>query len=137
LTLAFVDTGAWIALINSRDSLHRRAQAFFRQIAPDTKLVTSNYVLAETITWLTYNRYRRGALTFWDLAGESVRRGFLNMEWVTPPVQARAWEIFKRYDDQVFSFCDCTSFALCASTKVDFVFGFDSDFRTLGFDLRP
>jgi uncharacterized protein len=54
LTLAFVDTGAWIALMVPRDRHHSRARRFFRSIAPNTKLLTSNYVLAETVTWLAY-----------------------------------------------------------------------------------
>jgi len=56
---------------------------------------------------------------------------------VTPDVQAHAWTIFQRYDDEAFSFCDCTSFALCYSRPVDFVCGFDRDFRTVGLDLQP
>jgi predicted nucleic acid-binding protein len=68
---------------------------------------------------------------------ESRQAGLLTLEWVTPEVHASAWEIFQRYDDQVFSFCDCTSFALCRSRNVDFVFGFDSDYRKVGLELRP
>lgn len=49
----------------------------------------------------------------------------------------RAWEIFRRFDDQAFSFCDCTSFVVARDEAVDFVFGFDQDFATMGFDLRP
>lgn len=137
MTIAFVDTGAWIALMSEQDSLHDRARTFFRSIARTTKLMTSNYVLSETITWLAYHRARKGALTLWRTVEESAKAGLLSVEWVTPEVQAHAWTIFQRYDDQAFSFCDCTSFALCHSRPVDFVFGFDEDFRTVGLDLQP
>jgi len=123
--------------MTQQDSLHRRAQVFFRSIAKDTRLLTSNYVLAETITWLTYHRARSGALTLWRLIADSERAGLLGVEWVTPAVQSQAWDLFQRYEDQVFSFCDYTSFALCFSRPIDFVFGFDSDFRRVGLDLRP
>ena len=137
MTLAFVDTGAWIALATQRDKYHRRAREFFRSIAKDTKLMTSNYVVSETVTWLTYHRARPAALTFWRTIEESQRSGLLDLEWVTPAVHRQAWEFFRRYDDKALSFCDCRSFAICIERRVDFVFGFDSDFLSVGLDLRP
>lgn len=137
MTTAFVDTGAWIALANRDDSHHGRARAFFRSIARDTQLLTSSYVVGETITWLTYRHRREQALQIYRTIADSVRIQLLTIEWITPDVQADAWQIYERYDDQLFSFCDCTSFAVCRSKEVDFVFGFDRDFLVAGFDLRP
>lgn len=59
------------------------------------------------------------------------------MEWITPSVQEEAWRLYERFHDQLFSFCDCTSFAICQAVSVDFVFGFDSDFQIAGFETRP
>jgi predicted nucleic acid-binding protein len=67
----------------------------------------------------------------------AARTNLLTLEWVTPDVQERASEIYERYDDQTFSFWDCTSFAICDALNVDYVFGFDRDFQTAGFELRP
>jgi len=63
--------------------------------------------------------------------------GRLQVAWITRDVDDDAWQIFERYDDQLFSFQDCTSFVIGKRENVDFVFGFDEDFRTMGFDLRP
>jgi predicted nucleic acid-binding protein len=137
LTTAFVDTGAWIALMVQKDAYHVPAREFFRSIARSTRLVTSNFVMSETLTWLAYHGLRREALRFKDMvdASEQVRR--LNMAWVTPEVHEYAYRIFANFDDQDFSFCDCTSFILARQKAVDFVFGFDHHFASLGFDLRP
>lgn len=137
MTTAFVDSSAWIALMVPRDTYHQRARELFRDIAPRTRLVTSNYVLAETVTWLAYHGLHHSALRLRDMvvAAESTR--LLDTAWITPQVHDEAWTYFERFDSQSFSFCDCTSFALCFEQKVDFVFGFDSDFRTVGLDLRP
>jgi predicted nucleic acid-binding protein len=48
-----------------------------------------------------------------------------------------AWAYFDRYQDQAFSFQDCTSFAVAADHDVAYVFGFDRDFQIAGFNLRP
>jgi hypothetical protein len=63
--------------------------------------------------------------------------GLLTIIWVTRRLHAEAWEYFERFDDQQFSFFDCTNFAICRWHQVDFVFGFDRDFVIAGFDLRP
>ena len=137
MTLAYVDTGAWIALMAPRDGQHRRARDFFHRIATSTRLLTSNYVLAETVTWLAYHGFRHSALRLKEMieAAESTR--LLEVAWATPRVDAEAWAYFERFDGQNLSFCDCASFAICHARKVDFVFGFDRDFQTAGLELRP
>ncbi len=137
MSTAFVDTGAWIALLVQRDRHHARAREFFHSIARSTKLVTSNYVLSETLTWLAYHDMRRQALAFKDMIDASEQTRRLIMAWVTPETHEYAYRIFANFDDQDFSFCDCTSFVLARQREVDFVFGFDHHFVTLGFDLKP
>jgi predicted nucleic acid-binding protein len=137
LTLAFVDTGAWIALLVPRDLHHRSARDLFRSIARETHLLTTNYVLAETVTWLAYHDAHKSALQFKDMTEAAERAGLLTTAWVMPQVHADAWRFFERFDDQDVSFCDCSSFVVCEARRVDFVFGFDKHFTMAGFDLRP
>jgi hypothetical protein len=137
MTVAFVDSGAWIALANDADAFHARAREFFRTISRGTQLLTSNYIIGEAITLLTYRRFRDDALRLVQRIEDSVHVGWLTVVWVTPEVHEQALALYRRYDDQLFSFGDCTSFAICLSRRVDFVFGFDNDFRIVGLDLRP
>lgn len=134
---AFVDTGAWIALMVPRDGHHRRAREFFREVATDTRLLTSNYVLAETTTWLAYHGLRQGALRLREMAEAALTTRLLEIIWVTPEIDEEAWRHFRRFDSRQLSFCDCASFAICESRAVDFVFGFDTDFQIAGFETRP
>ncbi|WP_254543986.1 type II toxin-antitoxin system VapC family toxin [Halomarina pelagica] len=48
-----------------------------------------------------------------------------------------AWEAFRRYDDQRISFVDATSAVLAREAGIRYVFGYDSDFATLGFTRVP
>jgi predicted nucleic acid-binding protein len=120
-----------------KDAYHVRAREFFREIARDTRLVTSNYVIAETATWLAYHDMRPVASRLKEMVDSAEKTNFLITAWVTPNVHADAWKLFDGWDDQDFSFCDCTSFVLSRSHGVDFVFGFDRHFRTFGLDLKP
>ncbi len=137
MTTAFVDTGAWIALLVQKDQHHAVARDFFHSIARDVRLVTSNYVLSETLTWLAYHGMRETAFRFKEMVDASEHLKRLTMAWVTEETHGYAYRIFEEWDDQDFSFCDCTSFVLARQREVDFVFGFDRHFRSLGFDLQP
>jgi len=137
VTTAFVDSSAWIALVVQRDAQHTRARDLFRSIARDTKLVTSNGVLGESLTFLTYRNHRTQALQLKAMIEAAAQTNLLALDWVTQEVHDRAWEIYERFEDHTFSYWDCSSFAICEARGVDFVFGFDRDFEIAGFQLRP
>jgi predicted nucleic acid-binding protein len=48
-----------------------------------------------------------------------------------------AWRIFEQFDDQAFSFTDCSSIAICRALHIDTVFGFDRRFTITGLTLEP
>lgn len=137
MNLAYVDTSAWLALMLPEDPLNRTAGDFYRGLGRGYRLMTSNLVLSEAYTWLSYRGALRHAIRLQQAVASSVRTGRLQVAWVTEPVHDRAWEVFTRFHDQRFSFCDCASFVLARDAGADFVFGFDPDFRIMGMELRP
>jgi len=137
MTTVFVDASAWVALAVQRDSRHAQARSYYRSIVSNARLVTSNYVLGESLTFLTFRRWRRQAIELHAMIQAATQTNLLTMDWITPVVHEQAWEIYQRYDAQLFSYCDCTSFAICLARQVDQVFSFDSDFDIAGLDRRP
>jgi len=134
----FVDTGGWIAMAVVRDRFHKQAGSYYRKLSREkSPLVTSNYVLVETYTRIRYDDGHAKALQFNSLIQEAIKVGRLHLEWVTPAIHQEAWGIFEHYADQAFSFVDCTSFAIASHADVKEVFGFDQNFNTMGFILRP
>jgi len=138
MTPIFIDTSAWIAMAVARDQYHRKAASFYRKISKrNAILITSNYILLETYTRIRYDDGHRKAVSFHRIVLEATRTGRLRVEWVIPSIDQEAWKIFESYEDQDFSFVDCTSFVICRRLKVQEVFGFDEHFRTMGFILKP
>ncbi|MBW2707466.1 MAG: PIN domain-containing protein [Deltaproteobacteria bacterium] len=136
--MVFVDTGGWIAMAVKRDRYHKKAATYYRKLSKDkVRLVTSNYVLAETYTRIRYDDGHAKALQFNVLTQEAIKAGRLNLEWVTPAIHKEAWDIFENYADQDFSFVDCTSFAIATRGGVKEAFGFDDHFKTMGLILKP
>lgn len=134
----FVDTGAWIALAVRRDQLHPSAAAYARRLARAlTPLLTTNYIMLETYTYIRYHYDHQKALAFDTIVQDLIQAGRLTIGWVTEEVHERALDIFRTYDDQVFSVADCTSFVVARDRKIREVFGFDKNFLTMGFILKP
>ena len=134
----FVDTGGWISVQNTSDKYHLQGKAYFNMhLLGGTKLVTSNFVLDELITYLRYNIGFDAAEQCWDTIQESVSRGYLSLIIVDDNVQREAFQFMKKFRDQDFSFTDCTSFAVCRREQADEVFAFDHHFTVAGFIVKP
>jgi len=130
---AFVDSGAWIALALSRDSLHERARSQWDALrAAGAKLHTSVPVVIETFTFLERNANRDVALA-WK---ESIyRTGFLRILPCELRDLAHSWEYFRRSDLHKLSAVDATSFAIMKRAGIRLAYAFDHHFAVAGFRL--
>jgi predicted nucleic acid-binding protein len=131
----FVDTGAFVALEDADDEHHQAALQFQASLLPRlTRLVTTNFVLDETYTWLRMNIGHAKAVGF----GRRVRNSkLLQIQLISDEIEQLAWDIFCRYDDKEFSYTDCTSFAVMQLLSLDTAFAFDRHFRQFGFVCLP
>jgi predicted nucleic acid-binding protein len=130
----FVDTGAWAALLTRSDRNHESAARIEARLAQEkARLLTSEYVIDETVTWLRYKVGHGAAVEFWETTRKSK---LVETAPVDAPVVTTAWEIFRKYSDHKFSFTDCRSFALMRARRVNRVFAFDGHFAVMGFRLE-
>jgi predicted nucleic acid-binding protein len=134
MTPAFVDTSAFVALVDRRDRNHAAAKRILKAISRERRpLVTSTYVLDETLTLVRLKIGHGVAVRFGEHLAAT--RWCRTIE-VFEDTRAAAWQIFVRYADQEFSFTDCTSFALMHAMGLRDAFTFDrSDFGAAGFVL--
>ncbi|MFQ5813329.1 MAG: type II toxin-antitoxin system VapC family toxin [Anaerolineae bacterium] len=131
----FIDTGAWIALYVADDANHSAAKAQWEALlAQKTLLVTSNYVIDEAITTVRAIADHAVAVRLGEALFSSRRLWRVRID---EELEREAWALFKRYDDQTFSFTDCTSFAVMRAEKIETAFAFDRDFLIAGFQTLP
>jgi len=131
----FVDTGAWIALHNPKDKYHLAAKSFFNELKGKFVLfITSDYIIDESITYLRMHVSYAASVTFKNSIDDS---RVVKLELITDFIRDQAWDIFLKYTDQVFSFTDCTSFALMKNLGLGKAFTFDNHFYILGFECVP
>ena len=127
----FVDTSAFIALLDPRDDCHAQAVRIEQSLANQAAhLVTSNFVLDETYTGLRGKIQHSAILRFRDSVRQSRQ---LNVMRITETLEDQAWEIFARYGGKDFSFTDCTSFAVMQQLGITAAFTFDEHFEQFGF----
>jgi predicted nucleic acid-binding protein len=135
----FVDTGGWVAYFDVADKYHRDIKEFFQDVFQRKKyrLATSDYVLDESVTYLRYNVGHATAVTAFNRIRAMVQQGIIDWLTVDEDIIQRAGEIFIKYDDQKFSFTDCTSFALCERERITHAVAVDKHFQTMRFILLP
>jgi len=127
----FVDTSAFIALLDPRDDCHAQAMRVEQSLASQAAhLVTTNFVLDETYTGLRGKIQHSAILRFRDSVRQSQQ---LKVIHITETLEDQAWEIFARYGDKDFSFTDCTSFAVMQQLGITTAFAFDEHFEQFGF----
>jgi len=129
----FVDTSAWLALNDRNDQYHGEAVSRSAKIKQQKiQLVTSEYVLDESITIIRYRVSHRAAVIFGDALMSST---IVSIEDIADVERLKAWALFKKYGDKELSFTDCTSFALMMKLGLQKAFAFDDHFKQIGFQL--
>lgn len=127
-----MDTGAWFALVNRSDPDHRSVTELLESF--QGRLVTSSYVLDETITLCLARLGHRVAV----LAGTTLLDpDVVDLFRVSASDERAAWDLFRSRDDKTYSFTDCTSFILMRRLAVPRAAAVDSHFRQEGFDTVP
>lgn len=134
----FVDTSGWLALILRNDQYHQNATAYYQFLrSHQMPLVTSDYVLDETLTRLRYDAGLQTAITAKEILDKAKESNLLSIQWVDEGVAAKAWELFVKYQDQEISFTDCTSWSICQRLGIEGVFAFDAHFYLAGLTVGP
>ena len=130
----FVDTSAWVAFFNPRDSHYHDAREFWASvIRQQLRFVTSDYVLDETYTHLR----RTGLAQMRQFHRLIEASHVVRVVDIDHNLRQVAWELINTYDDKLLSFTDCTSFALMRQLKLQDTFTFDTDFARVGFIKLP
>jgi predicted nucleic acid-binding protein len=138
MTTVLVDSGAWIALGSPRDTYHDAAARHYEGLAArGTRLVTTNYVVAETATNLRYGAGLRNALAFKAMLERTAAKGVLHVVWIDPRLEADGWSVMRQFASVKLSLTDATSAAAAQRRRIREVFGFDRDFEALGLRVAP
>lgn len=138
MSAIFIDTWAWYALVDTTDSDHDAAQLALEELLNGGyTFVTTNFVIAETLTLIRYNLHHQAAVEFHTRLQQLIDDELVEFVRVDDAHERVAWQIFEKYNDQDFSYIDCTSFAVMRAYKLNQAFTADHHYAVMGFSLIP
>ncbi len=134
----FIDTSAWIDLMNKKERHHAAAITFHRSLAPMTFRITTWGIVSETFTWIRYHIGSREALRWLILKESLEHQGFLQVVFPDPQMEVGVRKVIGRFQDQSLSYVDAFSIALIQSRpEIDAVFAFDHHMILAGLPVLP
>lgn len=130
----FVDTGAFIALLDTDEPHHAVAKGLFKTYTGNSEYVlyTIDYVLTELFTLMRCReRYPVDAILKFI---QNVEIAGIQLFGITMDVFQDALVLMKKYDDHYFSMTDCVSFVVMKDSKTKNVLTTDKHFSVAGFN---
>ena len=125
----FIDTSALYALGSLSDEHHSKAKAVLKELLEkERELITSNYILLETISLLQRRQGLGAANRFIGAVSENTM-----VLWVDELLHKKAWDYWKKRWERDLSMVDCSSFILMHSEGIKEAFTFDKQFKSAGF----
>jgi predicted nucleic acid-binding protein len=127
----FVDTAAWLALLNKDDDLHRQAQQVMQTLRRQhAALLTTEFVLLEVADALSAPAHRERTVKFIN----GLRQ--LPLLTILPASQslwAAGWKLYSDRLDKDWSLTDCISFVIMTQERLTQAFTSDRNFEQAGF----
>lgn len=131
MSVVFVDTSGWIALLNRTDSLHPAATSCFKRLAArHALLVTTSMVLAETGNGLSYTSSRH---LMSKLRNRLRNSRSIEVVHADATLFERGWDMYEQRSDKEWDLVDCISFVLMADRAIQSVVTADHHFEQAGF----
>ena len=134
----FFDTWGWVAIAHKNDTSHAKVLSFYKTFLIKKGIpVTTDYILAETITLLRSRTDPKGVIIFMDTILSAIKEGRIILERINDERWEKAWELSKRYSDKPYiSFFDITSFVVMKETGISEVLTADKHFEEAGFGFK-
>lgn len=131
MSKVFVDTAAWIALINIDDDFHEQAQQVKNQLKKDrAQLITSDFILLEVADGLASPSIRFQTIHFINRLKEVQGLFILPINQI---LFNRGWKLYSQRLDKEWGLTDCISFGIMQELGITKAFTSDKHFEQAGF----
>ncbi len=134
----FFDTWGWVAIANKNDPHHAKAISFYKTFLINNGIpVTTDYVLAETITLSRAKMSPDKVCIFIDTIFDAVKKGKIVLERIDEKRWEKVWNLSKKYHDKPYiSFFDFSSFVVMKEVGVLNVLTADRHFEEVGMGFK-
>ena len=128
MTSVYIDTSAFIAVLDADDRNHQKARKIWEDLIDHQDiLISSNYILIETIALI---QNRLGIQAVRDFQNTVIP--LLTIDWVNETIHNEAIMGVLTAGQKSLSFVDCISFQTIRRLGIQKVFTFDKHFKAQG-----
>jgi hypothetical protein len=131
----FVDTAAWLALVNKSDAAHQKARTVRDALLKvHIQFVVTNYVMVEIANALCKVPQRETAV---KLINSIEMTKNIEIVEIDKEIYKEAWQVYSTYLDKDWSLTDCMSFVVMREKGITEAFTTDKHFEQAGFNILP
>ena len=129
----FVDTSAFLAVLNKDDHNHSEAKKLWNDLINSERiLVSDNYILVESFALIQRRLGMEAVRVF-----QEDMLPLTNIEWVGAEIHKSSVSALFAASKRKLSLVDCVSFEVMRNLGIKTVFAFDSHFAEQGFQCIP
>ena len=129
----FVDTSAWVALINEADTDHVKAKTIRDKLLRSKKrFLITKYIIVEIANSLCKTRWRAHAVKLIKAIHDTES---IEVIEVDKELFEEAWTMYSGRIDKEWSLTDCVSFVVMERYGIKEAFTNDHHFEQAGFDV--
>ncbi len=127
----FVDTAAWIALLNKDDDLHNQATAVMQSLQrSNSQLITTEFIMLEVADALSQPQLRPKTIAFIDRLPAMKMVQIIDL---SQHLWQAGWALYCQRVDKSWGLTDCTSFIVMQEQHLSVAFTSDKHFEQAGF----
>ncbi len=130
----FVDTSAWIMLLNESELRHKEAVQAYMELQ-NLVLTVSNLVIGETYTWLRRKSDFQVAHNFVKSMERKTELRQVEIICSDSGLEQQALQLLEQYAEHRFSFVDAVSFCIIKNMGIEKAFAYDRHFTIAGIEL--
>ena len=137
-SIIFIDTSAWLAIVDKQDKNYSNATEYFKKIIEkNARLVTSTLVVDEVLYLLKNNINPDFAKHFLGIIDESVLTVNLRLDWTSRRSRRIVINNFLKSTNPNLSIRYFYMLEAIKKKKADVIFTFDPNLKELGYPLMP
>lgn len=129
-TEVFVDTSGFFAVLSPHDRDHAEAIQWMIGFGEQTPIVTTDYILDETVT-LLQSRRQQHLIEPW--LTNILKSTNCRIEWMNAERFEQVRNFFAKHSDKDWSFTDCFSFCVMNERQIEQALASDRHFQQAGF----
>lgn len=131
--LVFIDTSAWLALINEADRDHMKAKRIRdKLLAGKKRFFLTDYIIIEIANSLCKVRWRPCAV---KLITSIQQTEYIEIIKINKDIYEEAWNLYSDRTDKEWSLTDCTSFVVMKKYGIRDAFTNDHHFEQSEFNI--